>query len=112
LALLLFSGKRKEKKTKKAGVTFAGAERRLQTCGGLTAQLFDSTSPAFFFFFFAVSKRLFVVVVAVSVVCVCFSPFLVTQQPTQQRLFFSLFLKILEKERRRVAKNKHERKNI
>jgi hypothetical protein len=92
-------------------VTFAGAERRLQTCGGLTAQLFDSTSPAFFFFF-CCFKRLFVVVVVVSVVCVCFSPFLVTQQPTQQRLFFSLFLKILERKRRRVAKNKHERKKI
>jgi len=50
LAFLLFSPYSlcitKEKETKQAGVTFAGAERRLQTCGGLTAQLFDSTSPA------------------------------------------------------------------
>ena len=37
-------------KKEKAGVTFDGSERRLQTCGGLTAQLFDSTSPAYDFF--------------------------------------------------------------
>ena len=42
---------RREKK-EKAGVTFDGSERRLQTCGGLTAQLFDSTSPAYDYSFF------------------------------------------------------------
>jgi hypothetical protein len=31
-------------------MTLAGAGRRLQTCGGLAAQLFDSTLRTFFFF--------------------------------------------------------------
>ena len=54
----------------KAGVTFDGSERRLQTCGGLTAQLFDSTSPASFTcvsFFLLLSR---VVVVSLCVVLV------------------------------------------
>ena len=57
----------------KAGVTFDGSERRLQTCGGLTAQLFDSTSPASFMcvsFFFVVVACSSSIVVRCS--CACF----------------------------------------
>ena len=63
----------------KAGVTFDGSERRLQTCGGLTAQLFDSTSPASFMCvsFFLLSSRVVVslcVVLVLAFLVVCFSP--------------------------------------
>ena len=64
----------------KAGVTFDGSERRLQTCGGLTAQLFDSTSPASFMcvsFFLLLSRVVVVslcVVLVLTFLVVCFSP--------------------------------------
>ena len=116
MAFLLFSPYSlcitKEKETKQAGVTFAGAERRLQTCGGLTAQLFDSTSPAtrerenkaklfllLLLLFFSFQKRLLLLCFGgVSLV------FPRSNQKQHKRLFF--FSKIFEKEKR-VAKNKH-----